>query len=241
MKCALLAEAICEKRAQLGYAEADVCFVLNHHAIVLQRSRRASFTNAEGLCCTARCQEAGNQRARGDDFVPVDGRSGAQLLSSVFLAHLGRLVLEIHNLPPPPSFLSNIDCMGGVLCCCSEPVNFDGEVDLYHFDLHRAVGKGAFGKVCALHAFIPWFVSLRVQEQVRVVEHKKSKQLYALKYIDKAKCIKQKAVANIIQERRLLEEVRSVLRPILQCFISRRCNTSDRPPIHCQPSIRLSG
>lgn len=43
--------------------------------------------------------------------------------------------------------------------------------------------------------------------QVRVVEHKKSKQLYALKYIDKAKCIKQKAVANIIQERRLLEEV----------------------------------
>ncbi len=43
--------------------------------------------------------------------------------------------------------------------------------------------------------------------QVRVVEHKKSKQLYALKYIDKAKCIKQKAIANIIQERRLLEEV----------------------------------
>ena len=43
--------------------------------------------------------------------------------------------------------------------------------------------------------------------QVRVVEHKRSKKLYALKYIDKAKCIKQKAVANIIQERRLLEEV----------------------------------
>ncbi|TBU33457.1 kinase-like protein [Dichomitus squalens] len=72
--------------------------------------------------------------------------------------------------------------------CCSDPTNFDAEVDLYHFDLHRAVGKGAFGKV-------------------RVVEHKKSKKLYALKYIDKAKCIKQKAVANIIQERRLLEEI----------------------------------
>lgn len=40
-----------------------------------------------------------------------------------------------------------------------------------------------------------------------MVEHKRSKQLYALKYIDKAKCIKQKAVANIVQERRLLEEV----------------------------------
>jgi len=32
-------------------------------------------------------------------------------------------------------------------CCFSEPVDFDGEVTLYHFDLHRAVGKGAFGKV----------------------------------------------------------------------------------------------
>ncbi|KAF8962727.1 kinase-like domain-containing protein [Flammula alnicola] len=73
-------------------------------------------------------------------------------------------------------------------CCFSEPVDFDGEVTLYHFDLHRAVGKGAFGKV-------------------RVVEHKRSKQLYALKYIDKARCIRQKAVANIIQERRLLEEI----------------------------------
>ncbi|KAJ3573124.1 hypothetical protein NP233_g2624 [Leucocoprinus birnbaumii] len=58
----------------------------------------------------------------------------------------------------------------------------------FHFDLHRAVGKGAFGKV-------------------RVVEHKRSKKLYALKYIDKSRCIRQKAVANIIQERRLLEEI----------------------------------
>ncbi len=32
-------------------------------------------------------------------------------------------------------------------CCLSEPIDFDGEVNLYHFDLHRAVGRGAFGKV----------------------------------------------------------------------------------------------
>lgn len=32
-------------------------------------------------------------------------------------------------------------------CCFSEPVDFDSEVNLFHFDLHRAVGKGAFGKV----------------------------------------------------------------------------------------------
>ena len=47
--------------------------------------------------------------------------------------------------------------------------------------------------------------------QVRVVQHKQTRELYALKYINKAKCVKMKAVANIIQERRLLEEVRSGL------------------------------
>ncbi|KAF8632258.1 hypothetical protein AX15_002003 [Amanita polypyramis BW_CC] len=73
-------------------------------------------------------------------------------------------------------------------CCFSEPVDFNAEVNLYHFELHRAIGKGAFGKV-------------------RVVEHKQTRKMYALKYIDKSRCIKQKAVANIIQERRLLEEI----------------------------------
>ena len=40
-----------------------------------------------------------------------------------------------------------------------------------------------------------------------MVQHKQTKQLLALKYINKSKCCKMKAVANIIQERRLLEEV----------------------------------
>lgn len=95
----------------------------------------------------------------------------------------------------------------GILCCKPEVIDFDGPVDLYHFYLLRAVGKGAFGKV-------------------RVVQHKQTKvrtarvflvflsdqiykNLYALKYINKAKCVKMRAVSNIIQERRLLEEVES--------------------------------
>ena len=78
----------------------------------------------------------------------------------------------------------------GALCCKPEVIDFDGPVDLYHFYLLRAVGKGAFGKV-------------------RVVQHKQTKNLYALKYINKAKCIKMRAVSNIIQERRLLEEIDS--------------------------------
>ncbi|KAG6837156.1 hypothetical protein H0H93_013746 [Arthromyces matolae] len=42
---------------------------------------------------------------------------------------------------------------------------------------------------------------------VRVVQHKQTQELYALKYINKNKCVKMKAVPNVIQERRLLEEV----------------------------------
>ncbi|KAL5531338.1 hypothetical protein ACEPAG_4215 [Sanghuangporus baumii] len=76
----------------------------------------------------------------------------------------------------------------GILCCRSDPVDFDGDVTLFHFVLLKSVGKGAFGKV-------------------RVVQHKQTRELYALKYINKAKCVRMRAVPNVIQERRLLEEV----------------------------------
>lgn len=76
----------------------------------------------------------------------------------------------------------------GALCCRPQPVDFEGDINLFHFVLLRCVGKGAFGKV-------------------RMVQHKQTRELYALKYINKTKCVKMKAVANIIQERRLLEEI----------------------------------
>ncbi|KZO90712.1 kinase-like protein [Calocera viscosa TUFC12733] len=76
----------------------------------------------------------------------------------------------------------------GAVCCRPEPIDFDGEVNLFHFALLRSVGKGAFGKV-------------------RVVQHKQTKELFALKYINKSKCVKMRAITNIIQERRLLEEI----------------------------------
>jgi len=76
----------------------------------------------------------------------------------------------------------------GAACCTAKPIDFDGDVNLFHFSLLRNVGKGAFGKV-------------------RVVKHKKTNEMYALKYINKARCLKMRAVVNIIQERRLLEEI----------------------------------
>lgn len=59
-------------------------------------------------------------------------------------------------------------------------------MELKHFELLRSVGKGAFGKV-------------------RVVKHKGTGNVYALKYINKQKCIAMNAVENIIDERKLLE------------------------------------
>ncbi|ORX40421.1 kinase-like protein [Piromyces finnis] len=70
----------------------------------------------------------------------------------------------------------------------SEHIDFNSEVELRHFNLLRCVGKGAFGKV-------------------RIVEHRDSKKLYALKYINKLQCIKIRAVQNIIRERYILEEI----------------------------------
>jgi hypothetical protein len=114
------------------------------------------------------------------------------------------LYFQDHLIPNPLIDLFTECDMG---CCFSNPVDFDGEVTLYHFDLLRAVGKGAFGKVFMSHFTPLCLVRSPLSEQVRVVQHKRSKKIYALKYIDKSRCLRQKAVANIIQERRLLEEV----------------------------------
>jgi len=63
--------------------------------------------------------------------------------------------------------------------------------------------------------------------QVRVVQHKQTRDLYALKYINKAKCVRMKAIANVIQERRLLEEVCSFASLLVSSF-----NFAIRSTIH---------
>ncbi|KAI8878512.1 kinase-like protein [Backusella circina FSU 941] len=78
----------------------------------------------------------------------------------------------------------------GAVCCGQEEIDFTSEgifpVELSHFYLLKIIGKGAFGKV-------------------RIVQHKSNLKQYALKYISKAKCIKKKAVENILTERKVLE------------------------------------
>ncbi|KAJ7281681.1 kinase-like domain-containing protein, partial [Mycena rebaudengoi] len=64
---------------------------------------------------------------------------------------------------------------------------FNRKVSLSDFNLLRRVGEGALG-------------------EVRVVQHKQTRELYILKYINKGKCVKMREVPNVIQERQLLEE-----------------------------------
>ncbi|KAK9760076.1 hypothetical protein K7432_016272, partial [Basidiobolus ranarum] len=62
------------------------------------------------------------------------------------------------------------------------------EVNLGQFKLMNSVGRGSFGKV-------------------RIVEHRDSKKLYALKYINKIECIKMNALKNVLRERNILEKL----------------------------------
>ncbi|KAI9336696.1 kinase-like domain-containing protein [Obelidium mucronatum] len=65
----------------------------------------------------------------------------------------------------------------------------DGEIGLWNFEMQKVVGKGAFGKV-------------------RIVQKKDaSKQLFALKYIDKMQCIRMHAIQNIFRERAILQDL----------------------------------
>ncbi|CAO3676696.1 unnamed protein product [Rhizopus stolonifer] len=77
--------------------------------------------------------------------------------------------------------------MGAVCCCYETSINFEEEeVELRHFYLLRAIGKGAFGKV-------------------RIVQHKSDLSQYALKYVSKLKCVELNALYNILTERNILE------------------------------------
>lgn len=105
-------------------------------------------------------------------------------------------VRSISFIPPIPS-----------LILPSKVIDFDADVNLFHFMLLRCVGKGAFGKVTFLRTLSQSLYLSNTFSQVRVVQHKQTRDLYALKYINKTKCVRMKAVANVIQERRLLEEV----------------------------------
>ncbi|XP_026051295.1 serine/threonine-protein kinase 32B-like isoform X2 [Carassius auratus] len=63
-----------------------------------------------------------------------------------------------------------------------EDVNFD------HFQILRAIGKGSFGKVC-------------------IVQKKDTKKMYAMKYMNKLKCVERNEVRNVFKELQIMQNL----------------------------------
>ncbi|XP_013208737.2 serine/threonine-protein kinase 32B [Microtus ochrogaster] len=62
----------------------------------------------------------------------------------------------------------------------NEEVNFD------HFQILRAIGKGSFGKVC-------------------IVQKRDTKKMYAMKYMNKQKCVERDEVRNVFRELQIMQ------------------------------------
>ncbi|TKR77569.1 hypothetical protein L596_018515 [Steinernema carpocapsae] len=71
---------------------------------------------------------------------------------------------------------------------CSRRASSPTHTQLSDFSIVRAIGRGAFGKVC-------------------IVRHKQTKKHYALKYMDKRRCVRKSAAFNVLRELELLSEL----------------------------------
>ncbi|MCJ8741272.1 hypothetical protein PDJAM_G00068590 [Pangasius djambal] len=62
------------------------------------------------------------------------------------------------------------------------------EVSFDHFQILRAIGKGSFGKVC-------------------IVQKKDTKKMYAMKYMNKLKCVERNEVRNVFKELQIMQNL----------------------------------
>ncbi|XP_074865619.1 serine/threonine-protein kinase 32A isoform X2 [Carettochelys insculpta] len=70
----------------------------------------------------------------------------------------------------------------------TKPAVFDEneEVTFDHFEILRAIGKGSFGKVC-------------------IVQKNDTKKMYAMKYMNKQKCVERNEVRNVFKELQIMQ------------------------------------
>lgn len=78
--------------------------------------------------------------------------------------------------------------MGGSQSNRRPSYDVNGEVNFDHFQILRAIGRGAFGKVC-------------------IVQKKDTKAMYAMKYMNKYACIQKDAVRNVLRELDILQSL----------------------------------
>ncbi|XP_038628830.1 serine/threonine-protein kinase 32A isoform X1 [Tachyglossus aculeatus] len=62
----------------------------------------------------------------------------------------------------------------------------DEDVSFDHFEILRAIGKGSFGKVC-------------------IVQKNDTKKMYAMKYMNKQKCVERNEVRNVFKELQIMQ------------------------------------
>ncbi|XP_078478458.1 serine/threonine-protein kinase 32A-like, partial [Lampetra planeri] len=69
------------------------------------------------------------------------------------------------------------------------PVTDDtDEINFDNFQILRAIGKGSFGKVC-------------------IVQKKDTKKMYAMKYMNKLKCVERNEVRNVLKELQIMQNL----------------------------------
>ncbi|NXU49376.1 ST32A kinase, partial [Turnix velox] len=76
--------------------------------------------------------------------------------------------------------------MGANTSSKSLPFHGDEDVTFDHFEILRAIGKGSFGKVC-------------------VVQKNDTKKMYAMKYMNKQKCVERNEVRNVFKELQIMQ------------------------------------
>ncbi|XP_057240284.1 serine/threonine-protein kinase 32A [Malurus melanocephalus] len=76
--------------------------------------------------------------------------------------------------------------MGANISSKSPPFDGNEDVTFDHFEILRAIGKGSFGKVC-------------------VVQKTDTKKMYAMKYMNKRKCVERNEVRNVFKELQIMQ------------------------------------
>ncbi|XP_034961213.1 serine/threonine-protein kinase 32A isoform X1 [Zootoca vivipara] len=76
--------------------------------------------------------------------------------------------------------------MGANTSSKSPPFDENEDVTFDHFEILRAIGKGSFGKVC-------------------IVQKNDTKKMYAMKYMNKQKCVERNEVRNVFKELQIMQ------------------------------------
>ncbi|XP_017163975.1 serine/threonine-protein kinase 32B [Poecilia reticulata] len=102
------------------------------------------------------------------------------------------------------------------------PVTDDtDEVNFDHFQILRAIGKGSFGKVC-------------------IVQKKDTKKMYAMKYMNKLKCVERNEVRNVLKELQIMQNLEHPFLVNFWCVGSSSDSSASYGQLELKPILMLT-